>query len=194
MMARDSADGTFVIDVPDPGPLGSGDALSLATIEQLDGSCATLTRRSTGGFLQLADGRVFGPSAKPGEHIFQEAPGPFAADAYDRRTSAEKRLPLHRGSRLLLSVRVNSHPAGGDFVGVWRVGKKWLIRSFTQREDRSFAKLRPVLSSRLPVRSITYFSSPDTPSGRLEMVQEQRDGRARSLAFHWSHGLAFKQR
>jgi len=137
---------------------------------------------------------VFVPTSKPGEHIFQDAPERFAPDAFDRRTSSEKQMPLLRGSRLLFSVRVDFREGGGDFVGVWRVGKKWLVRSFTQREDRSFTKPRPVLTSRLPVRSLTYLASPDTPSGRLEIVQQQRDGRARSIVFDWWHSFAFKQR
>jgi len=193
-MPRDAAAGTIVLHVPDPGTLDLGDALTLSAIQQLDGSCAMLVQRSMGGLFQFVDGRVFGPSSKPGEHIFQDAPGPFAADAYDRRTSTERRLPQVRGSNLLSSVKVSFRPGGGDFVGVWRVGNKWLVRSFTQREDGGFTKPRPLLTSRLPVRGLTYLPSPDTPSGRLELVQEQRDGRARSIAFDWWHSFAFKQR
>ena len=193
-MPRDAAVGTLVLDVPDLGTLELGDALSLGAIQQLDGSCAMLAQRSSAGFVQLVDGSVFRPSSKPGEHIFQDAPGPFAADAYDGRTSSEKHLPLVGGAPLLSSVRVNTRRVGGDFVGVWRVGKEWLVRSFTQRGDRSFTTPRPVLTSRLPVRSVTYFPSPDTPSGRLELVQQQHDGRARSIVFNWWHRLAFKQR
>jgi len=193
-MARDAAISTIVIDIPDPGTLGLGDALSWEASQQFEGSCATLVQRSSGGFVQLSDSRVFAPAAKPGEHILQQALGPFVADAYDNRTPAEKHLPLVDGSRLLSSVRVNSRKVGGDFVGVWRVGNEWLVRSFSQREDRGFTTPRPVLTSRLPVRSLTYFPSPDSPSGRLELVQQQRDGRARSISFSWWHALAFKER
>ena len=190
---RNAADTALLIDIPDPGTLASGDALSLAFMREFDGPCATLAQRSSGGFVQLADGRVFGPTAKPGEHSLQEALDPFVADAYDGRTSSEKHLPSVDGEPLLLSVRVNSRKAGGDFVGVWRVGNEWLVRSFSQREDRSFTAPRAVLTSRLPVRGLTYLPSPDTPSGQLELVQQQSDGRARSIGFSWWHRLAFKQ-
>jgi len=193
-MPRDSADGSFVNHVPDPGTLDLGDALTLSAIQQLYGSCAILVQRSMGGSFQLADGRVFVPTSKLGEHIFQPAPGPFAAHFNDQRTPAEKQLPRVGGSSLLSSVKVDFQTGGGDFVGVWRVGNKWLVRSFSLREDRSFTKPRPLLTSRLPVRGLTYLASPDSPSGRLELVQQQRDGRARSIVFDWWHNFAFRPR
>ena len=195
-LPRDAADGTIVLHIPDPGTLDLGDALTLSAIRQLDGSCAMLVQRSIGGEDRSNSLTVVCSCLLPSQ-----------ASTFSR-TRPNDLLPMHLTAAPPLKNRCRCFAGRAcssalgwtferveeHFVGVWRVGKKWLVRSFTQREDRSFTKPRPVLTSRLPVRSLTYLASRDTPSGRLEIVQQQRDGRARSIVFDWWHSFAFKQR
>ncbi len=172
--------------------IGEPDTLKLTYIGQFGPPCAFVIRKSLMGAIQLADGRAL-EEESDGESYAARDARPFGDD-YDKSTAAERLLPKVAGMDLLSSDRVNSRSVGGDFVGVWRVGGKWLVQSFSQLEDRSFTAPRPILTSSLPVRSVMYFPGPDTPSSRLEVVQEQPNGTVRSLAFNWWHGSAFKHR
>lgn len=144
--------------------------------------------------VQLADGRIFERNPKDRNFALQTTSGHFGENDYDTRTPVQKSLPRFRGTKPLSSVRVNAGKVGGDFVGLWQVGGKWLVQSFSMLADESFTAPRPVLTSSLPLRSVRYFPAPDTPSGRLEVLQEQPNGSVRSLAFSWLHGSAFKHR
>lgn len=168
------------------------DTLRLVYVREFEPPCASFIGKSVMGAIQLTDGRSFQEHRNGGGYVVRDAD--IFEDEYDRRTATERSLPKAGGTALLSSARVNTRRVGADFVGVWHVGGKWLVQSFSQLEDRSFTEPRTVLTSSLPVRSVMYFPAPDTQSGRLEVVQEQPNGRARTLAFEWWHGSAFSPR
>jgi hypothetical protein len=171
--------------------VGKPDALELETVEQVDPPCASSVRATLMGLVQLADGRVF--ERNPDRTFaLRTTSGPFGEDEYDTRTPLQKSLPRITGIKPLSSVRVSARPVGGDFVGLWQVDGKWLVQSFSMLADQSITAPRSVLTSSLPLRSVMYFPAPDTPSGRLEVLQEQPNGSVRSLAFSWWHGAAFE--
>ena len=168
------------------------DTLRIASAEQFDRPCAAEVQKSSMGSVQLADGRAFQEIHETGRYKPRDTSA--FEDEYDRRTAIERNSPRLADSALLSSDRVNSRRVGGDFVGVWKVGKRWLVQSFSQRNDRTFTQPRQVFASSLPLRSVMYFPGPDTPSGRLEVVQEQPNGAVRLLAFDWWHASAFERR
>jgi len=187
-------------DVPVPAAVDSivpslrePDALRLVAVEQFDQPCAGLIRASLMGLVKLADSRVFQRTVKERNYSLLSTSRGFGEDGYDRRTAAEKLLPQVDGKGLLSSHRVNARRGrGGDFVGVWRVRKKWLVASFSQRDDGSFTTPQAILTSLKPIRSVNYLPAPDTNAGRLELLQERPAGRVWSLAFDWTHNMAFR--
>jgi hypothetical protein len=168
------------------------DSLKLVSAKQFDRPCAALLQNSIMGSVQLADGRAFREIDRTGRYEVRNA-APFE-DVYDRRTIAERSDPRVADTPLRSSDRVNARRVGGDFVGVWKIGGSWRVQSFSQRDDRTFTQPRAVFASSLPIRSVMYFPGPDTPSGRLEVIQEQPNGTVRTLAFDWWHGSAFERR
>jgi hypothetical protein len=168
------------------------DTLKLASAKRFDRPCAAVVQKSSMGSVQLADGRAFQEIHRTGTYKPRDASA--FEDEYDRRTAIERRSPRFAGTPLLSSDRVNSRRIGGDYVGVWKVGRRWLVQSFSQLDDRTFTQPREVFASSLPLRSVMYFPGPDTPSGRLEVVQEQPNGAVRLLAFDWWHASTFERR
>lgn len=74
-----------------------------------------------------------------------------------------------------------------DYVGLWRDDRRSAVRAFSSLPDGGFTAPVPVLTSSLPLRSVTYFPAPDTPSGRLGLVQEGPRGETRLISLDWSH-------
>lgn len=70
-------------------------------------------------------------------------------------------------------------------VGVWQAGETWLVAAFI-RQPQGFSVPVKLLRSRRPIRSVSYFPSPDTNTGRLGLVAET--GRGIALAsLDWDH-------
>ncbi|UZK69265.1 hypothetical protein OKW76_14790 [Sphingomonas sp. S1-29] len=186
-VATDAAASSIKIEVLAP------DTLRLSSVEQFEGPCAANISAAFMGQLLLDDGTAGEQSADvPGTYIRRDS-APLFEDGYDRRTVAEKKLPRWRDTSPINSARVNAKLEGGDFVGVWRDGGVWGARSFTQHSDRRLSQSLQLFSSRLPIRDIRYFPSPDSSSGVLGILQEMPDGRVRTLNFQWWHRSAFSK-
>lgn len=74
----------------------------------------------------------------------------------------------------------------GEFVGVWRQGSASKLYAFSRDAAGGFGAARPLLESSLPLRSVSYFPAPDSPSGRLGLVQEAA-GELRLISIDWFH-------
>ena len=74
-----------------------------------------------------------------------------------------------------------------DYVGIWQDGKRAVVAGYTSSPDAGYTTPRTVLSSSLPLRSVSYFPAPDTRSGRLGLLQKQADGTLRLIGVDWSH-------
>jgi hypothetical protein len=74
-----------------------------------------------------------------------------------------------------------------SFIGVWK-GRRGAstVGVFRREPDGSFSAPSVLLTSSLPIRSVSYFPSPDTPSGRVGVTQEAREG-LRLVNASWSH-------
>ena len=168
------------------------DSLKLTSARQVKRPCAVAIQRTSMGNVQLADGRAF--QEIYGTPDYKARDTSAFEDAYDRRTEVERTRPRLEGTPLLSSDRVNSRRVGGDYVGIWKVRKRWLVQSFSLLADGTFTQPRAILSSSLPLRSVMYFPGPDSPSGRLEVIQAQPNGSVFMLGFDWWHASAFERR
>lgn len=81
---------------------------------------------------------------------------------------------------------VHSH-----YLGVWGGPERSLVASFLRAQDGSFSKPHVLISVETPARSVSYFPSPDTPSGRISLTVEV-DGGLLLYALSWSHPQAFR--
>ena len=74
------------------------------------------------------------------------------------------------------------------YVGLWRQAGSWLVADFKVLEGGKTIDVQPLLSSSLPLRSVSFFPAPDTPSGSLWLVQEEPSGNVRLIRLGWRHG------
>lgn len=70
-------------------------------------------------------------------------------------------------------------------VGVWQTGETWLVAAFI-RQQQGYSVPVELLRSRQPIRSVSYFPSPDTNTGRLGLVVDS--GKTIALvSLDWDH-------
>ena len=70
-------------------------------------------------------------------------------------------------------------------VGVWQTGETWLVAVFI-RQQQGYSVPVELLRSRQPIRSVSYFPSPDTNTGRLGLVVDS--GKTIALvSLDWDH-------
>ncbi|MGH8076118.1 MAG: hypothetical protein ACREPE_02170 [Lysobacter sp.] len=104
--------------------------------------------------------------------------------------------PQNVAGTFVMAARVNSFgptSAGGNFVGLWRDDVGVRLYAFTRDNAGAFSDPKLVLSSTLPLRSVSYFPAPDSPSGRLGLVQEAGD-EIRLLSLDWYHPQVYPPR
>lgn len=78
-----------------------------------------------------------------------------------------------------------------DYLGLWRDANRWTIASFSQRGAVNVGPVKPVLTSTLPVESITYFPALDTPSGQIGLTLREPSSTT-LLGFSWRHSPWFE--
>lgn len=92
-------------------------------------------------------------------------------------------------ARFIMASNVDSSGNLGDkailSVGVWQSGVSWLVAAFIRRSG-GYSEPIELLRSRQPIRSVSYFPSPDTNTGRLGLVADS--GKAIALvSLDWDH-------
>ena len=74
-----------------------------------------------------------------------------------------------------------------DYVGLWQDPHGWLVASFFKAEGEDASDPRIVLQSKDPLLGLSYFPAPDTPSGRLVVIQQLSEDKVRLIGVDWSH-------
>lgn len=152
----------------------------------LTGERASLVRDSGLGIVSLSNGDYFviAPCVRP---YANEGREPFRKAELNR-----SQLPDLANAEFLQADSVESvrTEAGLStrYIGLWKQGRGSLIAEFIVSSDgaRSTQAI-PLMKSNLPIRSLHFFPSPDTPSGSVTLVQEA--GQAiRVVKFDWWHG------
>lgn len=70
-------------------------------------------------------------------------------------------------------------------IGVWKTADGYLVAAFLQ-EGSGYAAPIPVLRTKEPIASVTYFPAPDSNSGRLALVQHTASGVV-MVSLDWNH-------
>jgi hypothetical protein len=170
-------------------PIGLGLAkgrLDNPTVIVLTGERASLVQDSGVGIVSLSNGEYFviTPCVRP---YANEGREPF------RKVKLESaQLPELPNAEFLQADRVESVRTvtglSTRYIGLWKQGGGSLIAEFIVPSDGARPEEAiPLMKSDLPIRSIDFFPSPDTPSGSVTLVQEA--GRVvRVVKFDWWHG------
>jgi hypothetical protein len=156
----------------------------------VSGPCEAELRAFILDNLYLPGGRVLARSPSGTGLVAQSG-----ASIEDRALWADDPHPDVRDGQFVMAFQVNfRRDAAGlttDYVGLWRTGARSVVQAFSKLPDGRFTEPRPVLTSRLPLRSVTYFPAPDSRSGRLGLVQDGPAGETRLISLDWSHPNMF---
>lgn len=161
-----------------PAPPGSrlgANMLKLAGVDRLAGPCAALVRGYRFGLYDLSNGLH---AEMRGRSVVVSA-GDFAVD---EETGAPV-IPNLLGAGFITTTRVGGMSGAEKFVGIWRIGRAWIVATYTARDP---ARPREIARSSLPLVGLGYGPSPDTPSGALNLIQHAPDG-VRVLRLDWWH-------
>jgi hypothetical protein len=167
----------------------STDGLNLVSAERLVGACAHLLAgfRMSAVYFSNAIVLTFNADSK-----LTLAP---EKAAYSKPAIvSDEEHPDWQGGEFVMAERVDARQEKDGprehFVGLWNTGMGSALVVFTRDEHGAFGHLRPILTSRLPLRSVSYFPAVDSPSGRLALVQEA-GAEMRLLSLDWFHPQAF---
>ncbi|MGO1073413.1 hypothetical protein [Lysobacter sp. CA199] len=166
--------------------LAAKDQLKLGDVSRLQGACA----RELQAF-RMADLYLSGAVAlRLGE---DGQPHPAGDDAAAYRAlfaiGPQQAHPEAPAGEFVMATRVEAGALGtqaGEFVGLWREASASKLYAFSRDAAGRFGAARLLLDSRLPLRSVSYFPAPDSPSGRLGLVQEAA-GEIRLISIDWFH-------
>lgn len=176
--------------------LGSGEtragATRLARAYTLKGECAGDVQAFQMGVISLSYGMIQ-EVERDGARVLQ--PRQEAGQFYGAMTS-EISAPSGVGGVFAGAARVGGrrHADGGleeHYLGLWRDSGSSVIAAFSKSATGAYTAPLRVLTSTLPLRSLSYFPSPDSPSGRIGLVQETADG-PHLLSLDWHHPDAYR--
>lgn len=160
--------------------------LKLGDVSRLDGTCAGRLQAFRMADLYLSETLAL----RLGE---DGQPHPSSDDATGYRAlfaiGAGQPHPTAPRGDFVMATSVQAGATGdgaGEFVGLWRQGAVSTLYAFSRDAGGRFGAARPLLDSRLPLRSVSYFPGPDSPSGRLGLVQEAA-GEIRLISIDWFH-------
>lgn len=161
--------------------------LRIEYVKTLTGSCASAVDEALMDVVRLPDGRVYRVGNEGAEELPTRSPS-FA----DVKGLTKDKAPRLRGAPLLAWDDYMSDSGAGEhrFVGLWNDGGRWTVATFTTRNVRDGGKPRELFHSSLPLRSLVFFPSVDTPAGQIWIVQEGPAKEVRVIAVHWRHERA----
>lgn len=162
-------------------------SLTLTDVTLLTGACAPSVNATLLDKVGLVDGSVY----QLKDDGLVAWPVPFDT-MFDRVELAESRKPALKNARFLHAVEVESKSTNlgiiTRYLGVLQQGSGSVVVDFAVSADgQQPIKVRPLIRSMLPLRSVSYFPSPDTASGSIFLVQERSISEVRVLRLNWWH-------
>lgn len=158
--------------------------MKLAGVAALEGPCAHDVAAFRTGLIAFQDGAVFAPAPGGGFVRRPDAsllPDPGAPGPYERNAMAQ--------ARFIVAAQVHALDTSAGKrsmrVGLWQRGAEYVVAAYTL-DDRGAAPPVELLQSVHPIRSVTYFPSPDTNTGTLGLVEETPDSIA-LVSLGWDH-------
>lgn len=182
--ARDTAsvEATLLRD-----PAWEPDSLRVDTVTGVSGPCAGQVE----GFLTsrlFLEGRAEVLNAQ-GDRL--NIAGPFTSDLRPSKAAPHPALPE---ASFLGAAPVGYARVGGTlarhYVGLWRRQNLYLVAAYTQPEEGAATEPKLIFTSSAPLKSVSYFPSPDSPAGALGVVQVAEGG-VRMIQFSWYHPKVF---
>lgn len=157
----------------------------LARVTLLEGPCAHDLQAFRMSQLVFSDSAVFTVQLD-GRLVHATAPAGLTAYQDGQRATDH---PEIKQARFIMAYDVDTTSTPGDRpvlrVGVWQAGGTWLVAAFIRRSG-GYSEPIELLRSRQPIRSVSYFPSPDTNTGRLGLVADTGHGIA-LLSLDWDH-------
>lgn len=157
--------------------------IEVAYVDTVSGSCAPLIDGLIASQVSLRTGTVLDFDAKGVASVrrdkyslFSIRTPPGVVPTIPRATFLGAALFEQRNSPVGLKER---------YLGLWRQGGGALVATFEVVGGRA-SKPKPVLRSRVPVRGIGFFPSPDAPTGGIGLVQDTSPT-VRLLTLEWNH-------
>ncbi|SFG37585.1 hypothetical protein SAMN05518801_12055 [Novosphingobium sp. CF614] len=161
------------------------DALTVLATQAVSGACAPALKAVVSDNMLFADGRIIGGDAVRGTVALRSGVS-FAGSML----AASDPHPQGGPGRFVMAYRVGYRRIDGqlitNYVGLWRTSSESQVRYFSTKSGGGFTTPRPLLTSSVPLRSVTYFPAPDTPSGTIKLVQAG-SGTTRVIVLRWSH-------
>lgn len=149
------------------------------------GPCAASVRAFVMDHVFLTNGRAFAVKAPDG------GLAPLTGISMRESSLSPRDAHPRGGGEFVMGYRMGYRRDDGalatNYLGLWRDEGRSVVRAFSSLPAGRFTDPVPVLTSTLPLRSVTYFPAPDTPSGRLGLVQEDPRGGTRLISLDWSH-------
>lgn len=161
--------------------------MRVAYVNLVEGTCARLVAEAQQNVIRLRDGSTFMLNDDGmGAVSWPQARGAFGIDDLDMRN-----VPLLEGQRFLGGDDYLTVPTAlgreQRYIGLWGGKRRWTVAAFAV-SPAGVGEIRCVLlHSKLPVRGVTFFPSPDQPSGGIWLVQEGPGQQIRTIAVSWRH-------
>lgn len=158
----------------------------------LTGSCATSVSGYSLGETMLATGEGFSFSSG-----YQIEPSDIAAKATVPDTLHVEPPGLDGGSFVMAS-KVQAVRAGRaiyyDYLGLWSRPGSSIVCTFRIAPDGRPSNPKVLFHSSLPLQSISFFPSADSPAGTISVSQRTGTGAVRLFTLRWAHGGWFSAR
>jgi hypothetical protein len=183
-----------VVDLPLPASLADlgvtpgtrGELLSLVAVRRAEGSCTDALGAFVMGNLYLQGGTALAREAP--DRPFTVREGASIAQYHASRNDPHPEVP---GAEFVMGFRAGYRREGDvlttNWLGLWRGPKGDFVQAYKQAKPGEFKLMRKLLTSSSRLRSVTYFPAPDTPSGRIGLVQDHNGGEVRLISIDWSH-------
>jgi hypothetical protein len=163
---------------------GDQERPKLANVALLQGPCAGDAVASRVGVVVFKDGVVF---AATSNERFSHWPH-VTAQQLGIRPVGDPHPALPQGRFLMASKVDETRAATGEHaldVGLWQANGSYVVAAYT-RHGGDVGTPVELLRSARPIRSVTYFPSPDSNSGTLGLLADHGDGVA-SISLDWNH-------
>lgn len=165
-------------------------ARKLMELVDIEGACAASVNSFAAGMAALHTGEAF---AIDENHAIIPR-GPASAFLVPAEV-ADHVVPKLANAKFIAAARVASRRNQGalrsDYIGLWQGKKTWIVAAFSEQDDGSDGPAKILLTSREPLRGVTYFPAPDTQSGRIGLVQQANAGTVRLMGYDWYHQSFF---
>ena len=162
--------------------------ITFGSITLLSGTCASQVDVSELDKIQFRNGAVYQIISGQTRPLIGGGPPTYGSSAIVRSSIPS----LDGGEFVNASVVERARTIAGleiRYVGLWKQQKRWLIGEFKALDGgKTTSAVVPLLTSDTPLRSVSYFPAPDTPSGGLSIVQAFSPTDTRVLHFSWWHG------